>query len=314
MKLLKVNLTILCLLICIGTAYNQEPEQPETDKKKEDRRTARDPFQNSVLLEQQTFVANNKKSFEFVMQHRFGVIRTAFDNEEFDLLGLFGGSNVRLGLNYGIFDFSDRGWNPKLQIGIGTSKYNLSQDLNWKLALLQQTRANRIPISITYYGNAVVEARKKDNYKKAVHRFNYFHQLIVGRKFHKAFSLQVFFNYAHFNVVDSSTFIPEGEAIPVKHDRKHDNFAVGLSGRIKVSPQTSVLFEYTHTIAKWDMVDRPEPNLALGVEIATSSHAFQVFVSSYQYILPQHNMVYNANRFWEGEFLLGFNITRLWNF
>ena len=58
----------------------------------------------------------------------------------------------------------------------------------------------------------------------------------------------------------------------------------------------------------------PEPNLSFGVELVTSSHAFQVFVGNYQSLVPQYNHSFNANSFGDNQILLGFNITRLWNF
>jgi hypothetical protein len=64
----------------------------------------------------------------------------------------------------------------------------------------------------------------------------------------------------------------------------------------------------------------PNPNLSLGIEMATSAHAFQVFVGNYASIVPQENNFFNSNNYAGGEnetvwdnFLIGFNITRLWN-
>ena len=56
--------------------------------------------------------------------------------------------------------------------------------------------------------------------------------------------------------------------------------------------------------------DGPEPNISFGIEIVTSSHAFQLFMGNYWWIVPQENNFNNQNT----EFLIGFNITRLWSF
>jgi hypothetical protein len=94
--------------------------------------------------------------------------------------------------------------------------------------------------------------------------------------------------------------------------------ALSLGGRYKISPQTSILVDYTHPFvhhldgAELDM--DPEDGVSLGVEFRTSSHAFQLFISSYQGIVPQKNIMFNQNNFGEGDFLIGFNITRLYNF
>lgn len=305
MKIRSFLLIMAGMLIGLSMAYgqndNDSKEKKRDKKEKTDTRPVRSPFENGLLLDRNSIVQPRAKSFEFVIQHRFGNLNSG----QFDLLGIFGSSNIRLGLNYAIWD--------KFQIGVGTSKNKLVQDLNWKWAILQQTREGRIPLFITYYGDAAVEALKKENYAKAAHRFSYFHEIIIGRKFHKIFSAQINFCYAHFNVVDSSSFIPEGSTEPVNHDRKHDNFGIGISGRFKATNQISILFEYDQPLVFLD-VDQSQPNVTLGIEISTGSHSFQIFFGSYKAIIPQYNLVYNTNKFWEGDIMLGFNITRMWNY
>ena len=48
--------------------------------------------------------------------------------------------------------------------------------------------------------------------------------------------------------------------------------------------------------------------------MTTSSHAFQVFMGNYNAIVPQYNNKFNQNDFRDWQFVIGFNITRLWNF
>jgi hypothetical protein len=61
-------------------------------------------------------------------------------------------------------------------------------------------------------------------------------------------------------------------------------------------------------------MNNPHPNICFGFETTTSSHAFQVFAGNYYGIVPQSNNVFNKNDFRDGQFVIGFNITRLWNF
>ncbi len=57
------------------------------------------------------------------------------------------------------------------------------------------------------------------------------------------------------------------------------------------------------------------PGISLGVEFSTSAHAFQIFVSNYSGIVPQQNYMKNTNDFFgKGGALIGFNITRKYNF
>ncbi|MBS0000542.1 MAG: hypothetical protein KFF73_16300, partial [Cyclobacteriaceae bacterium] len=86
---------------------------------------------------------------------------------------------------------------------------------------------------------------------------------------------------------------------------------------------TEPTLEHDHAYATADYKEEtgPNRNISLGIEIATSAHAFQIFISTYRSILPQYNLHYNTNEFItevDGEnklgFLIGFNMTRLWNF
>jgi hypothetical protein len=43
----------------------------------------------------------------------------------------------------------------------GTTQDYKLQDLEWKYAILQQTRSNSMPVSLSYYGNMVIEATEK---------------------------------------------------------------------------------------------------------------------------------------------------------
>ena len=272
-------------------AQKQEDKQQEQKKKKADK-PVRSPWSSGVLIDTQTGKVLRKKSLEFNIQHRFGNINSG----TFDLLGIYGASNIRLGLSYGLF--------KNFQIGIGTTKNNKYQDINWKYKFLTQTRSNSMPVSLAYYGNMAFTAFEKDyygaNYKLA-HRISYFHQLILGRKFSRWLTLQVSFQYAHFNFIDTTSI---SGAI-------HDNFGAGLAGRIKISPQTSIAFEYDQPLNTSANI---KPNLSLGIDVGTAGHVFQIFVTTYNGIIPQENLAFNTNEFFKGDVSLGFNITRIWIF
>ena len=55
-------------------------------------------------------------------------------------------------------------------------------------------------------------------------------------------------------------------------------FAIAFGGRYKVTPNTSILFDYSQPLSSFDAYD-PEPGFSLGVEFGTSAHAFQLFKS-----------------------------------
>jgi hypothetical protein len=251
-------------------------------------------FSTASLIDNQTIASPYKGGLELQIQHRFSLI----ENIE-NLYGIYGAANTRIGLNYGITD--------RLMIGAGTTKDYKLQDLQWKYAILQQKADNSMPISLSYYGNLVIDARSEENFGpeasyKAMHRLSYFTQLIVARKFGEKFSMQVAPSLAYFN------------SVPIYSDStgyKNLNLGLSVGGRYNVVGNHSIMFEYDQLLTKQDLADAdaPKPNLALGWEISTATHAFQLFVTNYSNIINQYNLLYNTNDFTNWDYLVGFNIT-----
>ena len=74
----------------------------------------------------------------------------------------------------------------------------------------------------------------------------------------------------------------------------------------------AITIDYNLLITDQNFFD-PEPYLSLGLEIGTSLHTYQIFCGNYYSIIPQRNNMFNSNNYEDGEFLIGFNIARLWN-
>ncbi|MCF8236332.1 MAG: DUF5777 family beta-barrel protein [Bacteroidales bacterium] len=284
----KFILFILITLMSTGAILAQE-------EKKEDK-PVRAPFESGILIDSRTVFNPVKKTLEFNIQHRFAQIED-FNN----LYGIYGASNIRLALNYSVMD--------KLMIGFGTTKDQKLQDFQLKYVILEQTRENTIPVGLAFYGNMAIDGRNEDvfglNYE-FTNRFSYFAQLIISRKISYALSLQLAPSFSHVNAV-----LPGYE---------HDKIGISFNGRLRVSPQSSIIFNYDQPLEIEAIYENKEPalkpkaNVALGWEISTSTHAFQIFISSARALVPQYNMMYNTNDFFDGGIFFGFNITRLWSF
>ena len=279
MKTLKSLINLMILLVALnGNIFAQDSTAVTADN-----RPVKSPFATNVLIDVQTVVSPYKGSLNLLIQHRFG----SMENGISDIFGIYGGANTRLGLEYGITD--------RIMIGIGTTQDYKLQDLEWKYAILQQTRSNSMPIGLSYYGNVVIDARSEDNFGpeesyKFIHRMSYFTELIVSRKFSNVFSFQVAPQFAYYNGVDQSM--------------DNVNFGASFGGRAKVWGEKSIIVEYDLPFTKHEAFD-PKPNLGIGFEIGSATHAFQIFVSNYHDIVYQRNLVYNEN----SKFQIGFNIT-----
>jgi len=247
----------------------------------------RPAFDAPFIIDNPTNVLNNKNSLEVNMSHRFGLIEGG-DN---DLAGIWAPSNIQIGASYAIHE--------RLTIGGSTTKFDRLQSLIWKAALLRQTRSNKMPISVTYYGNWTVDARPKENFNVTQDRYSFYHQLIIAKKFNQMFSFQIAPSVSHYNLVSETM--------------DNDMFAIAAGGRYKISEQTAIMIDYTQPITRFSG-DNPKPGLGVGVEFGTSGHAFQLFISNYNGIVPQKNIMFNQHDYFKGEVLIGFNITRLYNF
>lgn len=268
-------------------------EEPAPKKMKPVKNT----FESIWIIDNQTNMVPIKKTFEMDIQHRFGTVQNGYE----DFFGFFASSNIRLGFNYVPID--------KLMVGIGLTKYKMLWDANVKYAIFEQMKGGGFPVSITYYGNAAIDTRPEENFINFSDRLTYFNQLIIARKVTDAFSIQVAPSHSHTNVVYGYYSAP-GE---VSGERKHDHFAISFAGRYKVTESLAVMANYDQPITKHP-TGNPHPNISFGLEISTSAHAFQIFAGNYYYLSPQQNNMYNQYDFSKGEFLIGFNITRLWNY
>lgn len=289
---MKKILFALMMLAFITPAFCQEEQTQNEDK------PVKNTFEAATLIDNQTVMTPFKGAIELQIQHRFSVIENIHN-----LYGIYGSANTRLGLNYGVTD--------KLMIGIGTTKNNQLADVSLKYKILQQTKSNSMPITLTYYGNINANLRDSStgafgptNRFKEIHRLSYFSQAIIAKKFSDKFSMQVAPTFFYFN--------------SVTRGYKNANLSVSAGGRYNVFGSHSVIFEYDQLITKQDSsinatgaytTKQPLPNVAIGWEIGTATHCFQVFAANFDKINGQYDLLYNTNDFKKRKYLFGFNIT-----
>lgn len=289
-QLSKQLLPLLAVLFLSTYSLNAQ-EGIESGK---DTRPVKNMFESIWLIDNQTVIVPIQGTFEWDFQHRFGNINRGYD----EFYGIFSPSNIRMGLNYVPVE--------NLMLGFGFTKERKMWDFLAKYAIVKQGRSGGSPVSITYLGVAGVDTRKlkSTQYNESLDRWSYFNQLMVARKLTDNFSLQVAGDFSYFNYPEHF-YSPEGEYIG-----RMENTQLGLSSllRVKATDVMSVIASYNFPLTNHDMSE-PEPSFGFGLEMVSSSHAFQIFVGNYKSIVPQMNAVKNQN----SDFLIGFNITRLWN-
>ncbi len=296
----KISLILLCLAFLVQGRAQETGEKPERDD-----RPVRSAFESGILIDAQTNIIPDQNTLEMIIQHKFGPMTNGFS----DLFGIYApGANVRINFNYSILD--------KLMVGYGLTKTNMTSDFQAKWAILQQTRSGHIPVAVTVYGNLAIDGRPSEelgiNYS-FINRLSYFAQVIVGRKFTNWFTLQANASFSHFNLV------PADQTDPRKaYD--HNKISFGVSGRLKFSSMSSVIFTYddplnSASLSKPELPILPKPKLTIGYEVSTGPHAFQIYAGTANGILPQHDMIFNQNDIGSLDgWMFGFTITRLWGF
>ncbi len=280
------------------------------------------PFESGYLIDNQTSVIPAVKTLEYVIQHKFGNT----ENGRSDLWGIYApGANIRLGFNYVLA--------RNFQVGVGFTKKNKYSDFSAKWTILEQTRKNKVPVAVTLYGNFAIDGRdisafETGKVQRAFHvneqysykfpdRLSYFSQLIIGRKFTDWLSLQTAVSFTHYNATRiTSVQVADGRYIAEDHDK----IGLHFSGRARISPQTSFIFNYDIPLKikniseEIEWLDYPRPNLAFGVEISTGTHVFQIYMGTADGIIPQDVILYNQNDWKNSGLAIGFTITRLWEF
>lgn len=324
----------LSLLLSPGNSLWAQDSVTSNAMVKAKAKPVKNTFQSIWIIDNQTVMVPIKGTFEMDIQHRFGVWKNGYQ----DFWGFFAPSNIRLGVNYAPIN--------KLNLGIGVTKTTAGTIPNqapsaisgplWdgsaKYSIITQTK-HRYPVSISYYANVAINTKKDtahDIYRKEnfigiqTDRFSYFHQLIIARKMTEKLSVQIAPSISHQNVVNGYFVQLDSNTLKAKPNMKFDHFALAFSARYKLTEVTSVMLNYDQPITK-HVSYNPNPSLSFGLEFNTSSHSFQLFFTNFYYLNPQINNLYNHNapfsytdvnnkKIEGGKFLIGFNITRLWNY
>ena len=257
-------------------------------------------FKNKQLINAQTTVIPS--GFEFNIQHRFGQV--ALDRSIYeDFFGFDGPANVRFSLAY---KFNDR-----LYFGVGRTSVGKTIDFEGKYLLVNGVGKSEFPLSIALYSSVGVKTQpfvvsenmyfsdSLTSFKYTfAHKLDYCTQLIFSRSINDRVAINVSPTIIYRNLVG------EGE--------NNVSFALPVSGKYQYSFGSSLLFEYAYCFGRGGGVF--EHPLSLGFEFGTAGHVFQVFITNNQSLRESNLYTTNVYDISKSEFLLGFNIRRVWWF
>lgn len=264
-------------------------------------------FKDTRVININSIETLKRNRMDIRIGHRFGDLAGRAGGFQ-TFFGLENASDISIGVDYGITD--------RLQAGFHRSKGGgpYRQLLNWqvKYKILQQSRDNAIPLSLTVGGIATLSTMPRDrnnvfalnHFPKFVHRLAYGVEVHLARKFGNIFSLQLSPNFVWRN------YVPSGD--------ENALFGLGLAMRLQVSKILGLILDgnfpfsrsrfdagvgYLHRMA-----------LGLGVEIETAGHTFQVNLTNATGIYLTDYAGYTDAAWSKGQFRIGFTISRIFKF
>jgi hypothetical protein len=221
------------------------------------------------------------------ISHRFGFLNSG----GYELFGLDNAS-IRIGLDYGI--------TKQLMVGIGRSSFEKTYDGFIKYKFFRQSTGERnMPIAAALVSTIALKTIKPSdpdipNYFSS--RLYFSNQLIVGRKFSDAFTIQIMPTVVHRNLVAIS-------------EEPNDVFALGIAARQKLSKRIAINGEYYYQLNKSD----PEINnsLSLGFDIETGGHVFQLHFTNSTSMIEKGFVTETSGDWLNGDIHFGFNVSRV---
>lgn len=227
---------------------------------------------------------------DFRILHRFGPLNSGASN----LFGL-DESSIRLGLDYAL--------TRSLTVGIGRTSVNPRKDADGfiKYRLLHQATGKKdIPVSVIAVAGATMQTnewadKSRKNYFSS--RLGYYAQVILGRKFSEALTLQVVPTVVHRNLV-------------VATDDDNDTYAIGTGGRVKLGNRVSLNVDYYYVLNRDVSITTYNP-LSVGFDIETGGHVFQLHFTNAIGMNERSFITETTNDWGQGDIQFGFNISRV---
>jgi Membrane bound beta barrel domain (DUF5777) len=291
---MKALAPVVITLLLTGTMNLKAQEDltkmlEETETKTTDYTTA--TFKGTRIINGHSVETVKKNHLDFIIHHRFDRLNSG----AYNLFGL-DYSTVRLGFEYGLTD--------NIMIGIGRSSVQKTFDFLAKAKLLRQSTGTRVmPFSVTAFASTVIETLDKD--LSTTDQTSYCTQLLIARKFSDKLSLQL-----------NPTFLYRNRVTSVAQERAL--FALGFGGRMKLNKRLSLNAEYYWAFREKDLEtplgDTYGNSLALGVDIETGGHVFQLHFTNSSGMVEKQFIGDTSGSWSKGDIRWGFNVSRTFSF
>jgi hypothetical protein len=248
-----------------------------------------------------------KGEWEMFIQHRFGTFGTG----AYNWYGL-DQSYMRIGL--------DAGLSERLTVGVSRSSMNKIADGYFKYQFKgkairsadKETSDNKSEVTAAWYSNVSINTQARANISPEpfyyTNRLRFVNTIIISKNINDRLLIALTPSLVHVNLVDLAT-------------ESNDIAVMGAYGRMKFSDRYAVTAEIQKPFLSsmpspsgaMKTVNIPtDPYMALGFEIYTAKHVFQLSVSNAQSMNESYYMTQNNGSFEPSNLRFGFNIVRRW--
>lgn len=289
---MKATFNYLLLLVSALTLFSKTNAQDSTllkllDESKPQKEYVDYAFKSSRVIMSQSMEMIKPGTMDFRILHRFGNVNKG----AYEFFGL-DNATMRMGFDFGI--------TKNFMAGIGRSTNQKEFDGFIKYRFIHQAKGQgALPFSLLAVGGGTVQTlRWTDTSRKNyfTSRLSFYWQIIIGRKFGEAFSLQISPTILHRNLV------------PTLSD-PNDLYALGIGGRIKLSRRVSFNVDYYYRINPDKLQETFNP-LSVGFDIETGGHVFQLHFTNAIGMNEKIFLTQTTNNWARGDVQFGFNLSR----
>lgn len=246
-------------------------------------------FKTNKLINIHTNETVRKRNLDVRISHLFGNMGKESGGGIHNLYGIDQSADIRIGFHYGITDH--------LMVGVSRAKRNEDLEGLVKYKIVDQTTDNAIPVSVSAFTNMTYSVKESADFKNDTYRFVYCSQVILARKFSSRLSVVVMPTFTHRNFVGA--------------DDENNTWSLSGGFRFKFTPSASVIFDYSKTLGRENLVLPRYDVMGAGIEIETGGHVFTLMFSNASGILENDYLVNTFDAWDNGGYKLCFNISRM---
>lgn len=276
--------TCIASVLTISSFFSQGSLLDELNSTTETEAYHMPAFKALRLLNLQTTKLAKEGELVFYVSHRFGSISDGIST----LYGL-DYANTNFQFVYGLYD--------GLNVSFSRESLRQTYALAAKMTLLKQGEDAGFNLS-AYFTTNINSQLSVDQFPGLLpaDRLSYTTQAIFSKRYNDKFSLLVSPSFVRQNLV-------------WEMDQDHNQYSLGLGGRYMLNRRVALCIDYAMHMNRFEGSQFEDP-FAIGVNIETGGHVFQLMISNSQ-SSNEPGFLSNAEGNWEsGDVFLGFNISR----